>query len=252
VGLLKPFRDLACGLAARGIATFRYDKRSLASPGTLGPSSTVEDEVIADAVAAMRTLRDSPGVDRSCTFVLGHSLGALLAPEIAARAGDTRGLILMAPPGRPPLLVALDQVRRSGVAPADLAVVEKEVAALATLPGAKPLLGAPVAYWRDLSGRDEMAIARNLSVPILLLRGEHDWNVLATDIDTWSSSLRTSSRVDLQEVLFPGLTHLFVEERTGNPVSSLPDSAREQHVRADVIETVARFVLRSTCAASSR
>lgn len=249
-GSLTPFRDLARGLAVRGIASLRYDKRTFARPGSMVPASTVEDEVIADAVAAMRTLRDSPHVDPSCTFVLGHSLGALLAPEIAVRAGNTRGLILMAPPGRNPLVVTVDQLRRSGVAPADLAAVEAKVAALTTLPADEPLLGAPVAYWRDLGGRDEMAIARKLAVPVILLRGERDWNVLAVDVEAWSSSL--SPRVALDEEVFPGLNHLFVEEHKAQPNSASSGSPQERHVRADVIEAVARFVLRASCAASAR
>jgi dienelactone hydrolase len=249
-GSLTPFRDLARGLADYGIASLRYDKRSFARPGSMGPASTVEDEVIADAVAAMRTLRESPYVDPSCTFILGHSLGALLAPEIAVRAGGTQGMILMAPPGRTPLVVTVDQLRRSGVAPAVLAAVEAKVAALATLPADEPLLGASAAYWRDLGGRDEIAIARNLALPILLLRGERDWNVLAVDMEAWSSSL--SPQVALDVKVFVGLNHLFVEEREERPDSSSSGLAPGRHVRVDVIDSVARFVLCSTCAASPR
>jgi len=242
VGTMKPFRDLAEGLAARGIASVRYDKRTFALPATMGPASTVEDEVIADAVEAMRVLRASPGVDPRCTFVLGHSLGALLAPEIASRAGGVRGLILLAPPGRAVLTVTLEQLRRHPSATPGLTELEAKARDLDRLPAQERLLGVPVSYWRDLDGRDELALARKLGLPVTLMRGDADMNIQSVDIDAWRSALAGHVPVEVQS--FPGLDHLFTVP------AAVADETVAGHVRQDVIEAVAAFVKRTGCPAA--
>ncbi|HRP07471.1 MAG TPA: hypothetical protein PLL69_03195, partial [Gemmatimonadales bacterium] len=64
IGPNKPYRDIARGLAERGIAVLRYDKRSRVAPGWFGGRTfTVRDEVIEDAVAALELLRGRDEVD---------------------------------------------------------------------------------------------------------------------------------------------------------------------------------------------
>jgi dienelactone hydrolase len=102
VGANRPFRDLALGLASRGVAVLRYDKRTYAHPRSLaGRRVTVDAETIDDAVAAVALARTLPGADPARVFVVGHSLGGMLAPEIAARDGRAAGVVLLAPGGRP-------------------------------------------------------------------------------------------------------------------------------------------------------
>ncbi|MGC1987523.1 MAG: alpha/beta fold hydrolase, partial [Candidatus Acidiferrales bacterium] len=85
VGPNKPFADMAWGLASRGIAVYRYTKRtqqyglqSSDDPAKL----TVEDEVISDARAAVALVAKQPHIDPKQVFLIGHSLGAYLAPRI--------------------------------------------------------------------------------------------------------------------------------------------------------------------------
>ncbi|MBM4131656.1 alpha/beta fold hydrolase, partial [bacterium] len=109
----RPFRDLAHGLAARGVATVRYDKRTFAQPGSLAPlgeALTVQHETIDDAVAAVALARARPELDAGRVHVLGHSLGGTAGPRIAARAGAD-GLIVVAGTARSLVDVVLEQVR---------------------------------------------------------------------------------------------------------------------------------------------
>ena len=79
VGPNKILRDIAYGLASKGIGSLRYDKRSLVNPQSLmavGAELTVEDEVIRDAQEAVRLLRRDSKIDSGRVFVAGHSLGA--------------------------------------------------------------------------------------------------------------------------------------------------------------------------------
>lgn len=78
IGPNKPFRDIAQGLAAEGIASLRYDKRTLAYAAQMAARSdvTIDDEVTDDALAAARLASTQAGIDPRRVFVLGHSLGA--------------------------------------------------------------------------------------------------------------------------------------------------------------------------------
>ncbi len=81
----KPFRDLAWGLASKGIVVLRYEKRTKQYAAKLAAAGirdfTVKEETIDDALAAAAQLRTAENVDPKRVFVLGHSLGGLVAPE---------------------------------------------------------------------------------------------------------------------------------------------------------------------------
>ncbi|HUO02821.1 MAG TPA: alpha/beta hydrolase, partial [Rhizomicrobium sp.] len=81
-----PYRLLAEGLAARGVATLRVDKRGLG--GSAGALKAVTDLRIGtyadDAKLWAAELRQQTG--RRCVWILGHSEGALIA-ELAAQDG---------------------------------------------------------------------------------------------------------------------------------------------------------------------
>ncbi|MBR3018011.1 MAG: alpha/beta fold hydrolase [Clostridia bacterium] len=100
VGQTKPFRDLAYGLAGQGIAVLRYDKRTYAYGASYTQEDlqtfTVREETIDDAVAAAELLRSDPRVDPERIYLIGHSMGAMLAPRIAQEnPGLFAGIILL-------------------------------------------------------------------------------------------------------------------------------------------------------------
>lgn len=112
---LTPFKDLAEGLAERGIASIRYDKRSFVYGRKMRKQLiTVREETIDDAVLAAKLLRQDPRIDPDRIFIVGHSMGAMLAPRIDADGGDFRGLVLMA--GTPFRLeeIVVRQLRQTG------------------------------------------------------------------------------------------------------------------------------------------
>jgi pimeloyl-ACP methyl ester carboxylesterase len=230
---MKPFRDLSHGLSRRNIVTLRFDKRTFTYP--THPAPTVEEEVIADAVSAAAVLRARPEVDPNRVFVLGHSLGALLAPEIATRSGRISGLVVIAAPGRPVTELYLEQLRQNGVRLTDLAPSEAKVKALQTLPPDEIVLGAPALYWQDLERRDEIAIARRLAVPVLYLRGGVDRQVFAEDQAAWSRAFADDAR--FEAVTPAGISHFLV------PAGQLPGP--ELHVPDAVIAPVTAFIANS-------
>ena len=97
---LTPFKDLADGLAAHGIASLRYDKRTFVHGRKMmkenAAGMTVREETIEDVLLALELLRSDKRIDSDNIFILGHSMGAMLAPRIDAEGGNVKGLIMMA------------------------------------------------------------------------------------------------------------------------------------------------------------
>ncbi len=238
VGSTKIFKDLAEGLASAGIAVLRYDKRTFRHGDRLTSAITIDEEVLDDAVAAVRVLAARPEVDPGRLFVIGHSLGGQLAPEIAVRAGNVAGAVLLAPPGRPPWDILLTQMRYLRAPRATLAALERAITEI-HFGGTPELLGIPYAYWRDLASRDGVAMARALGKPVLVLHGDRDYQVTADDLATWRQGLAGGRLAEF--ATFPGVNHLFIRG-TGAPGPleyKLPG-----HVDDRVIDRVIAFLRR--------
>jgi pimeloyl-ACP methyl ester carboxylesterase len=223
IGPNKPFRDIARGLAAAGIASLRYDKRTFALRGRLDPAAmTVEEEVIADAVAAVRVARAQPGIDPARAFLLGHSLGGTLAPLAAERLGrDLRGIVLLAPGARPLDSVVVEQtafrMRVAGQSDSLIAAQTADlVAAFARVrsgvaPDSEVVLGASARYWRDLFARRPLDALRRLGVPVLVLQGGKDYQVTRADYELVQAALAGKAPGQALTVWLPDLNHLFMK-----------------------------------------
>lgn len=101
-------------------------------------------------------------------------------------------------------------------------------------PGAKKLLGAPAAYWRDWASRDGVAMARKLSRPPLIRRGERDYQVIEEDL-----VVRRKGLPSAEVVTIPGSNHLFIEG-TGKPNPA--EYQRSGHVDARVVYQLSAFI----------
>jgi len=251
IGPNRPFEDLAEGLASRGIAVLRYEKRSKIHPQAFaGRAFTVREEAIDDALAAVALLRTRPEIDPRRIVVLGHSLGATLAPRIADADRSIAGIVMLAAAARPipDLIVEQTQYLARLEGPPDanatarLAAIKAEADAARTAqPGAAgPLiLNAPPAYWADLNGYDPAAAAAALAIPILVLQGGRDYQVTAADFARFSAALGKRGNATLIEL--PELNHLFV---AGAGRSTPAEYGRPGHVDPAVIDAIARFVER--------
>ena len=251
IGPNKPFRDLAQGFAAAGIASLRYDKRTLAYGAQMaGKPIMVDDEVTDDAVTALRLLRQQPQIDPHRLFVLGHSLGGLMVPRIARRYTDLAGAILLAAPAKFGVDTLLRQSRYlDQLQGMPAAAIDKQlapmVAARDTLAHADPahppagtLLGAPMSYWMSLRDYDAVAVARTLHLPMLILQGDADYQVtLLGDYAKWKAALGENPRVQMHD--YPGLSHLFMP--AGTPPGPA-DYAKPGHVDATVLHDISAWI----------
>jgi len=238
IGANRVFKDIAEGLSSKGVVVLRYDKRTLKYGSTMKEPVTLDQEVIDDAVAAIQLLRGRKDVDPKRIYVIGHSLGAFLAPEIGTRGAPVAGVALLAPPGRSPFDIIIAQLRFLGTSETELAEVQRKIDLIKSGKGdAEMLLGASGAYWREWAARDEIAMAKKLGRPILILHGERDFQVVDEDIASWRKGLAGIPSVEF--ATFPGLSHLFIKGE-GKPGPSEYDIPG--HVEPAVIERLHAFV----------
>jgi pimeloyl-ACP methyl ester carboxylesterase len=250
IGPQKPFRDLALGLAARGIASVRYEKRNHAHPEQFAADRkyTVVEETVDDAVAAAELAAAAPAVDARRVWVLGHSLGGFLAPRIAARApGVVAGLVILAGSTRPLEDLVIEQIRYLEGPGSPSAAKAEAFAKSVRDPGLADgqmvdMLGAsvPAAYFLDLRRYDPVRTVAALRVPILVLQGERDYQVRRADYDGWVKGLAGQANARFQ--LYPALNHLF-EAGTGES-RPLEYTRPGLHVAPEVIADIASFILR--------
>ncbi len=254
LGPNKPFKDLASGLASRGVVVLRYDKRTKvhAAKSAAAADFTVKQEVLDDVVEAVRALRANPKVDRARVFVLGHSLGGMLIPRIGAADGSLAGLIVLAGAARSLEDAILDQTRY--IAMGDGAITAEEQSGIdnaaklgarvraltaADAKSAEPIFGAPASYWLDLRGYDPPSLAKTLKQPMLLLQGERDYQVTMVQFEKWKAALAGRTNVTFRT--YPPLNHLYING-TGK---SLPAEYNTPgHVADDVVRDLAVWFLR--------
>lgn len=249
----KPLKDLAWGLASRGIVVIRFDKVTYTHPEvTADPDFTVAVEYVPHAVSALRLLRESENVDPVRTFVVGHSMGGKLAPRVAAAEPTVAGLVLLAADAEPMHRAAVRVARYlASVAPgaqAD-AMVETftRAAVVVDSPGLSRETPAHVlpfgmggAYWLDLLHYDQVGTAAALPQPMLLLQGDRDYQVtVEDDLSRWRAGL--ASRTDVTIRTYPAANHMFFP---GTGPSTAAEYEPAQHVDPAAVDDIADWILR--------
>jgi dienelactone hydrolase len=259
IGPNKPFKDLAWGLASRKIAVLRYNKRTLEHAASFKDAMsglTVKEETIDDARAAVALLAQQPEIDPKRIFVIGHSLGGMLAPRIAQGDPQVAGIILMAGTLNRSLgQVIVEQLKYlaslEGANPAEaqaqISAAEKAAKEIDS-PELKPdatvnVLGSaiPGSYWLDLRGYDSVRLAAQLKIPILVLQGDRDFQVTVPDYEAWKKPFAGDPRVTFK--LYPGLHHLFMpSEAKGSALATPADYEKPGHVVEAVVSDIASWV----------
>lgn len=253
LGPNKPFRDLAWGLASRGVAVLRYNKRTNEYPREMSefPNLTVKEETVDDALAAVALLRGTRGIDSKRVFVLGHSLGATLAPRIGAANQDIAGLVVLGGTTHAFIDVLVPQVvynftLHGPMTPGQQNQVDQLRAQVARAndpaltpdtPASSLPLGTPASYWLDLRGYHPEQVAHDLKQPLLILQGERDYQVTMEDFATWKKGLAGKTNVEFKS--YPKLNHMFL---AGEGASSDEEYTRPGHVERAVIEDISVWV----------
>lgn len=255
LGPNKPFKDLAYGLASQNIAVLRYVKRTQQYGADFRSEAqyTVKDEVTDDAIAAVDLLMKMPEINKKQIYVLGHSLGGMLAPRVAAEDPQVAGIIIMAGTARPFEKIFVEQVKYiASLTPTQTPENKKQIekaeafAAQVESPSLKPgdvvdFVGVPMAgsYFLDLRSYDPAKAAAGLKIPILVLQGGRDYQVTAEDFEIWKKALASDPRATFK--FYPPYTHLFMPGAGSGPASP-EDYAVAGNVSDDVINDIAHWI----------
>jgi pimeloyl-ACP methyl ester carboxylesterase len=239
----ESLRMLAEGLAARGVATARYDKRGLGGSVAAGrPERELRLDTFADDAAAwLRMLRADARF--STVSVVGHSEGALLGARAAASAGAD-AFVSIAGPGNP-LGATLRTQLRAVFPPALLSTADSILTDLEagrtrdTVPSALFALFRPSVqpYLISLLRTTPAAEVAQLTVPVLVVQGTTDIQVAVTDAEALHHAQPTSRLLVIE-----GMNHVLKAVPADRARQAASYSDPTLPVVPQLIEEVAAFI----------
>ncbi len=264
IGRNKLFKDLAWGLASRGVAVLRFDKVTYAHARQLAKDSafTVVDEYVHHAVAAVHLLLQHPAVDATRVFVLGHSMGGTVAPRVVASEPSVAGLVILAGGAQPLHWAGVRQFRYlASLDPETAAAYEPTIEMMArqarmvdspdlspSTPASELPFGVPASYWLDLRDYHPVAVAATLDKPVLILQGGRDYQTtVADDLARWQAGL--ADRPDVTIRVYDADNHMFFPG-TGPPRPAEYEPA--QHMDPAVVADIADWLTTALPAAVPR
>jgi fermentation-respiration switch protein FrsA (DUF1100 family) len=252
VGGVKPFRDIAWGLAQKGIRSIRYDKRTYTYGNKMaGQNITVNEETINDVVHATEHLMLSSSIFPGDTYILGHSLGGMLIPRIAPKVANISGFIMMSAPVTPLEDLMVEQIKY--ICSLDNFTTSQERKTINSYENmrdnvkklndtskvsADKLFGVPASYWLDLKDYDPRTAAKEIKKPLLILQGERDYQVTMKEFDSWKDALKENKNVTFKS--YKNLNHYMVY---GTEKSSPSEYDKAGEVDVQVIDDITEWIL---------
>ena len=221
IGPNKIFKDLAYGLATKGIASLRYDKRTYLYKDSIN-GKDIHKEVLNDVSSAIKWIKSQTEFKDSPILIIGHSLGAYLAPLIAKQNIEVKGIVMLAGNCRPLEDLIKEQFHylfhlssKSSVEMSDEIInIEKKYVYIKNnlsknSPTNKLPLNIPASYWLSMKLYDQKDVISKLMVPIFVLQGERDYQVTMTDFELWNNTMK--DKANYSSKAYKKLNHLFLE-----------------------------------------
>lgn len=260
IGKLTPFKDLAEGLANRGIAVIRYDKRTYSHKKQFikNKDITVKEETIEDAILATELLRKDPRIDANKIFIAGHSMGGMLAPRIDAEGGNYKGLIILAGSPRKLEEILMDQNKEVLKSVNKLLqwIINRQIKKLSskfdimynlTDEEAKKtslMFGnaTKLYYFKEMGEHSSRDYLKKLNKPMLIMQGDKDFQVsVERDFNLYKEILKDKEDVTFK--LYENLNHFFVPSVYGNIMKAKKEYNVDQHICDCVIDDIKDWVL---------
>lgn len=251
-----PLLDIAHGLAESGIASLRYDKRFFTYPEEaqkLGLALTLEEEILEDVSTAIKMLENDSRLGD--IYLLGHSLGGMLAPSIASTHPAVEGIISMGGSPRPLYEISYAQNKESeafmlenstdpdllDLITSQMEQVEADIITLrgdfSHLPEETILIGLPVAYQQSVKDHAGESFLDDLHIPMLILQGGEDFQVSPTvDFALYQDILGERDNVTFH--FYEGLNHLMMDSE----IRDVSDYQEKKEVDPQVIKDIADFI----------
>ena len=252
---LTPFKDLAEGLAERGVASIRYDKRTFVyGRKMLKTSVTGKEETVDDAILAAEILRKDPRIDQNRIYIIGHSMGAMLAPRIDAEGGNFAGIIMMAGSDHRLEEIVLRQLQQTGnggflikmIIGLEYKIYAKKFENLYEMSDEEARKksfapGMSLYYFKEMGRKTATDYLKETDKPVLIMQGGRDFQVLPED-DFAQFRERLASRENTSFKLYPSLNHLFVEGIYDDILKASKEYSEERHIPEEVMNDIEDFI----------
>ena len=255
VGYITPFKDLAYGLAEHGIASIRYDKRTLAHMSSMMQNKdliiSVKEETTEDALLATELLRNDPRIDKDNIFIIGHNLGGMMAPRIDDEGGNYKGLILIGSTPRKLEEILIDQNKDAynkmnfilkllyGGSSRSFNTSFRGIYNLTDEKAKKKMLGtgATAYYFKDIGEHTIEAYLDKLHKPMLIMQGDQDKQVkVEKDFNAYKELLKDRDNVTFK--LYENINHLLVDHIK----HSLLQYGEELHISEEIVTDIASWI----------
>lgn len=244
------YKLLAEGLAARGIATVRIDKRGMfGSAGAVSdPNDVTAQDYATDISSWIAAIREHQ-TGTECVWVLGHSEGGLMAllagqdPDI-----ETCGLVLVASTGRP-----LGEILRDQLKPqlAGTPLLEPALATITALeagqhvdasdidPKLQPVFSPQVQdFLISTFTLDPAEMIAAYTKPVLIVQGERDLQVSVEDARRLAAAAPES-----ELVLLPHANHVLKDVRSSDRAANIATYGdSELPLAPGAVDAIADFV----------
>ena len=248
------FYDVAHGLAQRGVASIRFNKRYRQHP-PLSPDATIFTETIYDVHYAIEFALDREELGE--IFLVGFSQGGIVAPHIAHAHPEVAGIVSLAgsPRGFFEIVASQDahlRYRASALGapipsfvPVDWLLQQVMAVDETALPHTFDIfnhiavtLGFPIPFMRSMNELRTPDIIDDVHIPFLILQGEEDLQILAVhDFAAWQSLL--GDRENATFILYPGLNHFFAPHV---PELGFNQARARANVDSQVINDIAGWI----------
>ena len=260
------FAEIAEALQEAGFAVLTYDKRSCgpfngcADNGYPLPTGVVIDDFISDASAGVDFLRSQPQIDPERVSVVGHSQGGEFITVMLQADTRLASGVMLAAPYRPideltefqytstlELLDTLgmteeEALRAPGVL--DLGLIADGLRAIRE-GGSENVLGTDPLFWNSwfALGDAKLDAVSGSEQPVLILGGSYDWNVPASDAQSWSTLFADAGR-EHTTVVLDCVTHALNCVAQPDFMAITPDDLGDE-VAPEVLEALISFLTES-------
>jgi alpha-beta hydrolase superfamily lysophospholipase len=239
------YKKLAQGLAARGIATLRYDKRGIGTSSNTQTEKDVRfDDFVNDALALTKVLEADKRF--SSVSIIGHSEGSLIGMVAAAQDAHVGAFVSLEGAGRDLATIINAQVAAGGASQAivdEVSAINASLVAGKTVPSPDPQLLAlfrpSVQPYLISEYRHDPAVdIVKLTIPTLIVQGTTDIQVGVAD-----AKLLAGAAPKAKLVLIDGMNHILRDAPLDRAQNIATYSDPTLPLNAKVVPAIADFIL---------
>jgi dienelactone hydrolase len=254
LGPNKPYKDIAWALAAKGIAVYRYDKRT-ANPANLKGIKNLNDfllydEYVEDIKNIVAYFSEDKRINPKQIFIAGHSQGGFMLPYFTKACPKIKGVISLA--GNYSNVVNLMAYQfeylkqflpdSASIQAYDVMIKKAEYMkrniSSNQINKDSMIPGLTMPYVRDMmaNGPEKLHVVLHKK-PALFIQGDRDYQVPMSEFELWKKAMQKSCCSTF--ISYPKLNHLLME---GEGISKPTEYNKPNNVPEYVVDEIATWV----------